>query len=734
MRVTQDGLGLLGDKGFRSARLNVPVREGKWYVEVTIEHGGGARSLEGPGSYSSREGAHVRLGFGRREAPLNGPCGLDGYSYGIRDKTGEKVTLSRTRPYGRAFGVGDTIGMYISLPPLRTPLKNDPHDPAHLKRERIAIDYKGQEYWESLEYAQSKEMIALMDTSRSNRPTETTSLPSSTKKSATVKNVPERGRGGKDAPPEPAPLRPLPTLPNSQIAFFVNGESQGTAFRDLYDFLPLRAPADKRKRDRGKRLREGAKEHTLNPFDDGSLGYYPLISLFNGARVRINPGPDFAFPPPPDIDATLNATQPSSSDPSPSNHSTTTSTERTWRPLNERYSEYMDEQWAMDKHEDEAARTEATARAVTESAEVKKAAQREKRKAQADAKKQKTKLEVDMERARERARSEVSREQSQIQSREASVAASGSGIPAVGLGMGVTMLRKEEEREGSTPPPIATSHPAIPVSIPTISLPTESTPPPPLPPPKSEPSASVNSTGPPQYGSQYSAQAQSQSQPHPDPRPQYDDLDEVHFPHSVEIIMRDISHSHSHPQTSPYPDPPPAPHTMSVGMSMSMSMNQSTPNPSLNHNPGAGVGSAYDPRLGRVAASDGPGPSVSIGHSQGYGQGIIMDSAYSPAPTPNTPGSGFQSGYNSEYADEPELEHEGEAQGHIRGEVEEDAEIGHGLGHSREVKEEEEEEEEENDEKMNRGGVNGVGGVTGGGGDGMQYHDQRMEVEEEEGS
>ncbi|EIM90372.1 uncharacterized protein STEHIDRAFT_50647, partial [Stereum hirsutum FP-91666 SS1] len=342
VRVTQDGLGLLGDKGFRSARMNVPLREGKWYVEVTVEHGGGARSLDGPGSYSSREGAHVRLGFGRREAPLNAPCGLDGYSYGIRDKTGEKVTLSRTRPYGRAFGVGDTIGMYISLPPLRSPVKNDPHDPAHLKRERIAIDFKGQEYWESLEYPQSKEMIALMDTSRSNRPTETTSLPSSTKKSATVKNVPERGRGSKDVPPEPAPMRPLPTLPNSQIAFFVNGESQGTAFRDLYDFCPLRAPLDKRKRDRGKRLREGAKEHTLNPFDDGSLGYYPLISLFNGARVRINPGPNFAFPPPPDIDATLNATPTSA---------TGIATERTWRPLHERYPEYMDEQWAMDKRE-----------------------------------------------------------------------------------------------------------------------------------------------------------------------------------------------------------------------------------------------------------------------------------------------------------------------------------------------------------------------------------------------
>ena len=390
VKVSQDGLGLLGEKGFRSARCNAPVREGRWYMEVSVEHGGGARASDAPGPPTA-EGAHVRLGWGRREAPLGGPCGLDGYSYCMRDKTGEKITLSRPRPYGEAFGAGDVVGMYISLPPLREGAKRDAHDPAHIKRERIAIEFKGQEYFESLEYSQSKEMIVLMDFSRkpnnnsnNNGSTDASAVPPPAKKSATVKNVPERGRGASSAS-EPAPMRALPTLPDSQIAFFVNGRCQGTAFRELYDYRPLRAPADARKGQAKKRAREGAREHKENHFDDGSLGYFPLVSLFNGARVRLNPGPDFAFPPPPDIDAVL------AGDTAAADGGTASST---WRPLCERYGEFMEEQWTLDRLEEEQARVEAAQRASTVQAEAEKKSERERKRAQANAKKRARREEV----------------------------------------------------------------------------------------------------------------------------------------------------------------------------------------------------------------------------------------------------------------------------------------------------------------------------------------------------
>ncbi|KAF5331137.1 hypothetical protein D9619_005569 [Psilocybe cf. subviscida] len=415
LKVTKDGMGIAGSKGFRSARCNAPIREGKWYMEVKILHGGGEYVSED----SRREGSHVRLGWGRREAPLNGPVGLDGYSYGIRDKTGEKVTLSRPRPYGKPFGTGDVIGMYISLPPRRQPDTKDAHDPAHLKRERIPIDLKGQEVFEILEYTGSKEMATLMD--YSGKTTNSASVPSTTKKSANGK-LPERTGSTKSGNKAETPnLRPLPTLADSRIAFFVNGEAQGIAYQDLYDYLPLRQ-SDTHKANTKRRQKEGVKEHIKNPFDDGTLGYYPFISLFNEASIRLNPGPDFEFPPPDDIDALLDGnpseTAPPTTDasvkpdvaldlpidadvkpniatiesepesgelqPSPSmDEPSKPASKRTWRPACERYPEFMQEEWAFDAREDEEARADLAKMASTEKDEEIKRQKREKKRQQA---------------------------------------------------------------------------------------------------------------------------------------------------------------------------------------------------------------------------------------------------------------------------------------------------------------------------------------------------------------
>ena len=389
LKVTKDGLGIAGSKGFRSTRCNAPIREGNWYMEVKILRGGGDHA----GDETRREGSHVRLGWGRREAPLNAPVGLDGYSYGYRDKTGDKVTLSRPRSYGKPFGTGDTIGMYISLPPRRQPNKKDANDPAHLKRERIPIDLKGQEVFEILEYPQSKEMSALMD--YGGKTTSSASVPSATKKTVNGK-IPERSGPALPGKPATANLRPLPTLPNSRIAFFVNGKSQGIAFQDLYDYLPLRQSDTQRKAKEKKRTREGVKEHRENPFDDGTLGYYPFISLFNEAIVRINPGPEFEYPPPPDINSFLDKQanpltrmeeeeEPSGSLP------TQEQDKKQWRPTWERYPEFMQEEWAMDALEEEQAKSDAMKQATADKVQDDKRKQKEKRKAQADARRKQRK-------------------------------------------------------------------------------------------------------------------------------------------------------------------------------------------------------------------------------------------------------------------------------------------------------------------------------------------------------
>ncbi|KAF9452255.1 hypothetical protein P691DRAFT_805137 [Macrolepiota fuliginosa MF-IS2] len=455
IKVMRDGLGLAGSSGFRSARCNAPIREGKWYLEVKIVHGGGERvqlngSSEeggngngGTANKVKREGAHVRLGWGRREASLNGPVGLDGYSYGYRDKSGEKVTLSRPRPYGKPFASGDVIGMYISLPPRRVANPKDPHDPAHIRRERIPIDLKGQEVFEILEYPQSKEMAALVD--YSGKSTQSSSVPSTSNK----KSGPNAGKPPEtttsSSPTKPQqPLRPLPTLgAESKIAFFVNGECQGVAFQDLYDYLQLRQPKDKIQKAREKRrAKEGVKEHRENPFDDGWLGYYPFISLFNDASVHINPGPDFEHPPPPDVDALLEGKDPlalpvktEASGPTQRGMDGGADIDvkptRTWRPACERYAEFMQEQWDLDALEEEEAKVELTRWQETTKREEEKAEQRRKKRREADAKRRAKKA-IEAEAKKREALGLLPREDMV----GGAVTLSQLNVPGVGIGVG----------------------------------------------------------------------------------------------------------------------------------------------------------------------------------------------------------------------------------------------------------------------------------------------------------
>ena len=78
--LTEDARTITTDKGFRAARTNVGVREGAWYWEVKVDRGGGegGRHAADRADKGEGEGSWVRLGVGRREAPLNAPVGYDG--------------------------------------------------------------------------------------------------------------------------------------------------------------------------------------------------------------------------------------------------------------------------------------------------------------------------------------------------------------------------------------------------------------------------------------------------------------------------------------------------------------------------------------------------------------------------------------------------------------------------------------------------------------------------------
>ncbi|BFZ53922.1 transcription factor, contains a PHD finger motif [Savitreella phatthalungensis] len=298
MYTSRDGLSATTDKGFRMARANICMREGSWYWEVKVLRGNGDK------------GGHVRLGVARREASLEGPVGFDAYSYGIRDRGGEKLHLSRPRPFATSFGTGDIIGFHLVLPSAPSQVPAPPFNTGNKKRkdggragtpgsasrgkvagpgsgipqmtnsgmsvindrpmdwsvvrDRIPIRYRQQLYFEQPEYVATKEMDDLLNPN------------------------PVAHREAGTTPQEA--LAKVPTLPGSSLTIYINGKRAGSdaAFTDLWSFWPPNSYANA----------SGSMQQRVQR-DDGTLGYYPAISCFNGGSVRLNFGPDFAHPCPP---------------------------------------------------------------------------------------------------------------------------------------------------------------------------------------------------------------------------------------------------------------------------------------------------------------------------------------------------------------------------------------------------------------------------------------------------
>jgi len=352
--VTKDGLSVTTDRGFRSARANLPMREGQWYFEVIMVRAGGEVNQ---GARSEPEEAHVRVGIARRESGLNAPLGIDGYSYGIRDKTGEKLHLSRPQKYGEPFGSGDVIGILLDLPKMRKPNENDRDDPARIERKRIPIRYRRQLYFESAEYPISKEMDDLAESAlpAKLKPKQEPHKATPTTETLKKKSLPGQKQVEDEPPSLPTVpigprLRPLPVLKDSNVTFFKNGVSQGVAFKDLLDFLPLRVDSSSQSDGSAHPLAEDPSAESTHIksgeslHDDGTLGYYPCVSVYGGGIARLNPGPDFRFTPPelahPVLDGEAEVREKVQED---------ADTSRGWKPLSELYQKHMKEQRRLDE-------------------------------------------------------------------------------------------------------------------------------------------------------------------------------------------------------------------------------------------------------------------------------------------------------------------------------------------------------------------------------------------------
>jgi COMPASS component BRE2 len=286
IQFSEDAKAVTTDKGWRTSRGNVALREGRWYWELKVLSG--IRYPSNPTAKvtdGTHFGGHFRAGISRREASLEHPVGYDAYSYGIRDVHGQKVHMSSPEkffPPNESMAYGDVIGFELNLPTLALHRKvvegtynkavdvaDDPEvlstesvNPHTLVRDRYPVRYKNELYFEYQDYQPSKELEELF-------------LPPS-------HSAPPSAAASK--PPHPNHPHPaLRTLPGSYLKVYKNGKLMGAAFENLLSFLP---PASKP----AGSGREG--------LDDGTLGYYPSASVYSGGAVEANFGPNFTCPPP----------------------------------------------------------------------------------------------------------------------------------------------------------------------------------------------------------------------------------------------------------------------------------------------------------------------------------------------------------------------------------------------------------------------------------------------------
>lgn len=306
------------EKGWRTGRANICAREGSFYYEVKILRGVRPEGSPVPNDLSASQALpHIRMGWARREAPLDSPVGFDPYSYGLTDirldpmhksrgskflddgsernafsKSKAKAKSKHKKDTNPGFSAedhareGDVIGLEIQLPSIAlhrkivegnynpavdtdsglmhptvvsTPTNAlEPEDTApNIVRDQFPVPYRNQMYFESYDYRPSKAMEAYGDRGPHSRETPSTNHPDPTAR----------------------------CLPHSHIKVYKNGHRIGTAFRNLMAFLPPASAVNTSE----KNARQG--------FDDGMAGYFPAISAFAGGVAQVNFGPEFWFPP-----------------------------------------------------------------------------------------------------------------------------------------------------------------------------------------------------------------------------------------------------------------------------------------------------------------------------------------------------------------------------------------------------------------------------------------------------
>jgi hypothetical protein len=176
--------------------------------------------------------AHIRVGFATQKADQQAPCGYDAFGYAIRDIDGAIIHRAARRPFAaRQILRGDVVGCLIELP-----------------------------------VPQLKQCDGDVETITDEEIDETAPPPPPPADGAApLKTYYDHSRGVPAKPPsliKPPDPAPGPVCAGSSIRFYLNGEP----------------------------LRDGANALAFQDIHCGL--YYPAVSCFNGAKVRLTFGPE----------------------------------------------------------------------------------------------------------------------------------------------------------------------------------------------------------------------------------------------------------------------------------------------------------------------------------------------------------------------------------------------------------------------------------------------------------
>ncbi|CAH2275224.1 set1 Ash2 histone methyltransferase complex subunit ASH2 isoform X2 [Pelobates cultripes] len=139
LKISDDRLTVLGEKGYSMVRASHGVRKGSWYFEIFID--------EMPPDTAAR------LGWSQALGNLQAPLGYDKFSYSWRSKKGTKFHQSIGKHYSDSYGQGDTLGFYIHLPDETETAQSLPDT----YKDKALIKFKSYLYFEEKDFVDKAE-------------------------------------------------------------------------------------------------------------------------------------------------------------------------------------------------------------------------------------------------------------------------------------------------------------------------------------------------------------------------------------------------------------------------------------------------------------------------------------------------------------------------------------------------------------------------------------------------